>query len=220
MPMRAPLYQFTIPLSNIMTTDQSAWLTLFTNEKGRFGQDMQITVGGVTYSNLALTSDDLTQTAITTSGMVFNQQVALRQVSNSSWTPPSAGTTYPSFSWSGVAQYPYGTVTTFYTSVNDNPTGPRYAFPWYANPSPLTNFPTVPLKRWRISYPLMTDADLATLENFFVSVQGRWISFSFTDPITGTPYSHVRFDDDILSIRYLAPNQSSVEVVLKQTYNS
>ena len=44
------------------------------------------------------------------------------------------------------------------------------------------------LHRWTIQLDLLDEAELATLEQFFLSSQGAFGSFSFTDPWDGTVY--------------------------------
>jgi hypothetical protein len=225
---RAPLATFSLPMQNLLIADKTAWITAtpasgfvsFTSAQGRRFQDLSLTLtntlGSVTYSNLALMSDSLNQTNPLT--LLYNQQLNLRQVSNSAWTPPTAPTTYPTFSFGGVAQQPLSQIYTFLVSVNDSVFGPRYAYSWYG--SSLSNFPSTYLRMWRIAYPLLTDTDAATIESFFNSAQGRYYSFSFTDPIDHTAYPHVRFDVDALKFKYITRNQQSTEVTLLQTYNS
>ncbi len=215
-PERPPLYTFALAMSMLNTTDKAAWLSFFNSQKGRFQTNLQITLSSTTYSNLALMSDDLAQT--NDRGLLYNQQVNLRQVSNYPWTAPSVGTSFPTLSFGSVAEYPLTDTSSFMSDVNESPLGPRFVWSWYG--SSLTNFPTGYLKAWRLSYPLISDADRATLETYFLGQQGRYGSFSFTSPIDSTTYSHVRFASDSLAIKHLTKNQQSTEITLIQTNGS
>lgn len=214
---RVPLYNFILPMNVLNATDKSSWLTLHAEAKGEFEQNLTLTLGSTTYSNLALMSDDIVQTNSRT--ILFDQEIHLRQtLTPASYTPPSVGTSFPTFSWGGVAEMPYSQVSSFLTNMTDQPSGPRYAIALYNGG--WTNFPSTYLRSWRITFPLLEQTDMNTLENFFLGVQGRLTSFSFTDPLDSTTYNNCRFDQDELQIQYLTLNQFSTEITIKQTYNS
>jgi hypothetical protein len=218
-PLRPPFYNFSLAMNNLTVTDQQAWLTFFNTVNGRYIQDLQITLGSNTWNDLALLSDELAQ--VNTSAQLFGQTVNLRQVENGSWSPPAPGTTYPTLSNIGtVAEMPYTTGTRYLTGYNANPLGTPFVYAYFGGGRPNTNFPATPLKRWTIEYPLLTQSDCDQLESFFTGVQGRAFSFTFVDPVTGTSYPHVRFDNDSLDIRYLFYNQLQTKVSLWQTNGS
>lgn len=214
---RIPYYNFILPMNTLNATDKASWLALHNAAKGQFEQNLELTLGSTTYSNLALMSDDIVQT--NNRPLLYDQEIHLRQtIPASAGGPPTVGTSFPTFSWGGVAQMPLTQVSSFLTNVNEQASGPRYAFAYYAGG--LSNFPSTYLRSWRISYSILSDADLATLETFFLGMQGRYGSFSFTDPLDSTTYNHVRFDQDDLQITYQTKNINSVEVTLRETFNS
>ena len=217
-PNTPPLYDFDLSMNALTATDKALWLAFFSNagQIGRYGTVGSITIGATTYSNLTLMSDDLSVTNPTS--QLFNQSVSLRQVNGYPWTPPTVGTVFPTFSFGAVAEQPFTQVSTYLTSVNESANGPRFSTPWYQNS--LTNFPTGYLRSWKINFGLLSQTDITTLENFFVSVMGMASSFSFTDPLTGTPLSHVRFDQDSLDIKYTDIGMFSTTVSLIQTNGS
>jgi hypothetical protein len=218
-PLRAPFYNFALAMNRLNATDQAAWLTFFNAVNGRFIQDLQITLGTNTWNNLALLSDDLDQ--VNTSALLFSQTVNLRQTQNGSWTPPTPGTTFPTLSTIGaVAEQPYTTGTRFLTGYNDQPLGVPFVYAYFGSGRPNTNFPSTPLKRWTVEYQLLSQSDCDQLEAFFVSVMGRALSFTWTDPVTATSYPHVRFDQDALAVRYLTCNQLQTSISLYQTNGS
>jgi hypothetical protein len=211
-----PLVSIEIPMEKLRQGDVNTWISFFNSTKGRGTPNLQDTIGGVAFNDLVLESDVLRQT--NTESLLFKQQIKLRQVRNSTWSPPSPPVFYPTLSFGGVAEQPFDQDTEFLTDVNQNEFGPQYQYSYYS--SGLSVYPNSPLKSWKISYGLLTDADIVLLENMFVSTQGRLYSFTFTDPLSGTSYQHVRMDQDQLSIRHLTVNQKSTEITLRQTYNS
>ena len=53
-----------------------------------------------------------------------------------------------------------------------------------------------PLHRWNIRLDLLDEAELRTLEQFFVMQEGRFGVFSFVDPWTQTEFATCSFDQD------------------------
>lgn len=58
------------------------------------------------------------------------------------------------------------------TTHEDQPSGRRCAKAWRTNP----------LGRWGLTYPHLTDTELAVLEGFFASMKGRLGQFTWLDP--------------------------------------
>lgn len=213
-----PLYKFILPMQNLTATDKANYLTWFNAVKGQFATDVTLTLGSNTWSNLGLMSDSLEFTG-TMPGR-FDQNIQLRSIQSaaSDYTPPTLGSSYPTFSWGSVAQSPVVQTSSYMTSVNEQASGPRYGYSWFGQSLP--NFPTTYLRSWKITYTTLSDTDLATLENFFLASQGRYGSFSFQDPVDGQTYDHVRMGQDELPIKYLMPNVSMTSVTLVQTNGS
>lgn len=217
---RPPLYRFILPMPGLSSADWTSWLNFFsgTSVYGRFGATISLTVNGVTYTDLGLESDMLNNT--TRVPLRYDQQIRLRQVSTpASWTPPSVSGPYPNLlfgtaSATANAEYPAVRITGYYTALTDNPYGQRFSFPWYSGA--VSGFPSTYLLSWKLEYPLLTDVDLNTLENYFLWNMGRWGSFTFNDPLGGSSYNNVRFDMDEMAIKYLGPNQNSTTITLRQ----
>ena len=218
-PNHPPLAAFDVPLNSLGAVDRATLLSssFFAAEKGRYGQDLEVTLAGTTYTNLCLLSDSLSFLTKQPS-LYFDTHLAVRQTMNGSWTPPTPLVAFPSLSCGKIAQLPFSQETSYLTAVNENMNGPRYSYGYYS--MGLSGFPTVSLKAWRISYPMLSDADAGTIESAFIGWQGRLLSFSFTDPTDGVTYNHVRCDQDVLTFRYIQPNQTSTELVLRQTNGS
>jgi hypothetical protein len=229
-PTSLPMYDFVLPMSALLAADKLTWLNYQTSELGRASGtqvspwigDISLTLGATTYSNLVLMSDSISVT--NTAPLQYDQSISLRQTMNYPYTVPTVGSSFPNLQFgtgsatTACAEMPFMQVTSFLTSVNDSPSGQRFSYVWYDDARP--NMPNNPLHSWILSYPLLTDVDAAILENYYLGCQGKTTSFTFTDPLSGTPYSHVRFDDDSLEFRMSCPNQQTVTIHLRETFNS
>jgi len=71
-----------------------------------------------------------------------------------------------------IAQRPYAITQETLTTLQDQPTGRRYAKAWRTNP----------LARWTLNNSHLTDAELVTLEAFFDQQAGRYGEWSYLDP--------------------------------------
>jgi hypothetical protein len=216
-PNRGQLTNFVMPFKSLGISDRTNYLTFLSTVMGMQGQDLSVTLGANTWGNLTLLSDSFAFTQEHVSRQ-YNLSFNMRQVQNSGWSPASAPTAYPTFSTGAVAMTPMTDSTGFLTNVVEGYAGTRYGFGYYG--TSLTNFPTGPLKAWKITYPVLPDADVSTLETFFVGCMGKYISFTFTDPSDSTTYDNVRFDQDELHITYAEPNHTQIEVSLIQTNGS
>ena len=75
---------------------------------------------------------------------------------------------------------------------------------------------TTPLKRGVIRFDLLDEAELSTLEAFFLSQAGRFGSFSFTDPWDDTVYEDCSFDDDALALTFSDLSRGVTSVTVKE----
>lgn len=217
---RNPLFNFSLPMTSLNVTDKAAWLAFFVTTKGRLASDLQLSLGSTTYSNLSSESDDL---AVTNKiPLFFDQQINLLQVSNYPWTIPAVSiSAFPLLRFgspmSPVASFemPFTQNSSFFTDNTTSPYGQQYSYGWYG--TGLSGFPTSYLRAWKLSYPLLTDADALTLEQFFEACQGQYSSFDFTDPFDSITHHKVRFASDNLSFKYGTLNQQAADIVLVQT---
>ena len=72
------------------------------------------------------------------------------------------------------------------------------------------------LHQWIIQLDLLDESELDTLDQFFLSNQGRFGSFSFTDPWTATVYANCSFGSDTLSLQFQGPQDGMTQVVVKE----
>jgi hypothetical protein len=113
---------------------------------------------------------------------------------------------FPTFTGGVRTQLPASYLSRFLVDRNDQATGKRYAY--YRKSTSLLG--------WELSFPVITDSELATLEAFFVARKGRLETFTLTDPYDETVYTDCRFGMDALQVEHLGPNHHKVKVVIVQ----
>ena len=98
--------------------------------------------------------------------------------------------TFPSLKTHAVAQYPATKAIEFQNQVLRFVDGLEQRYRDSAGP----------LLRWTIRLNALDETELAALEEFFRSNQGRFGSFDFTDPWDGQKYSNCSFQADDLEM--------------------
>ncbi len=70
------------------------------------------------------------------------------------------------------------------------------------------------LHGWTIQLDLLDESELAALDQFFVTNQGRFGSFSFTDPWDGTVYPNCSLGADTSSFELAAEMRGGTTVTI------
>jgi len=112
--------------------------------------------------------------------------------------------TYPTLGTGATTQLPFVRITRFHTTKSAVESGKRYT---YADRA-------LQLMGWELVYSALTHTERAEIDDFFRDRGGRYETFDFPDPQTGTLYTKVRFDMDELEIEYLGPSHNSMRVRL------
>ncbi|MFN7995900.1 MAG: DUF2460 domain-containing protein [Bryobacteraceae bacterium] len=94
--------------------------------------------------------------------------------------------TFPTLKSGAVLQYPAERRVVFQTDVMRFLDGKEQRY---------RNSPS-PLHSWTIHLDLLDEEELAALDTFFLSSQGSFGSFSFTDPWDGTVYPNCSLEND------------------------
>jgi hypothetical protein len=111
---------------------------------------------------------------------------------------------FPSLKTGAIIQYP-ATKNTQYTSfVVRFLDGSDQRYRQYAPP----------LHRWNIRLDLLDETELRTLEQFFVSQEGRFGVFSFVDPWTQAVFPNCSFGQDNLEYQLSGEAQGSASLVV------
>lgn len=98
---------------------------------------------------------------------------------------------FPTLKTGAVMQYPAKRVLRYNTNVIRFLDGSEQR---------IRDTPAV-LHEWIIQLDLLDESELAVLDQFFVSNQGRFGTFSFTDPWDGTVYPNCSLGGDTFSLR-------------------
>jgi hypothetical protein len=113
---------------------------------------------------------------------------------------------FPALKTGAVAQYPSDRTRRFSTQVLRFLDGSEQRFRGFGGP----------LKRWLIRLELLDEAELATLEEFFVEQAGQAGTFSFSDPWDGTVYANCSFEGDVMTANHRGPGDGEASVVVKE----
>jgi hypothetical protein len=98
---------------------------------------------------------------------------------------------FPTLKTGAIMQYPATKTLLFNTDAIRFLDGTEQRF--RDNPSVL--------HQWIVQLDLLDEAELAALDQFFLSNQGRFGSFSFTDPWDGTVYANCSLAGDTFSFQ-------------------
>lgn len=210
-----PLFEGVLNYARLTKAERDSINSFFQNMGGQLLLwQMTVPQNGVqvTYQNLKF-AQDVIEWREGPPGL-YAATVNWRQVNNAGYTIPVPAASFPALASGAFCQLPYSPEWRQLTSVNDQPSGWAYAYKWYeAN---LTGFPSGSVRRWGLSNPSLSDADVVTIENYFVGNLGMWGQFTVTDPEDSTTHT-ARFANDALEIQYVGFHQTQVSFVLEET---
>lgn len=113
---------------------------------------------------------------------------------------------FPVLKTGAVAQYPAERTTTFSTRVLRFVDGAEQRYRQHSSP----------LRRWVIRLNLLDEEELANLEAFFQSEQGRAGTFAFTDPIDGTTFPSCSLESDRIELEYKDVFRGEAVMVIRE----
>jgi hypothetical protein len=70
--------------------------------------------------------------------------------------------------------------------------------------------------RWVIRLDLLDEGEIAAIEEFFGAVEGRYTTFTFTDPWDGEEYTGCRLDADTAEMVAVGEMQNSTILTVTQ----
>lgn len=213
--MRPALTTFTLPYTRMSATDRTAMRNFFESQKGSFDSTWTFTLGATTYSHLTFMDDVFSFREEYATPTLYAWTLRARQTQNAGQTAGASGANFPTLAGGYKAQLPYVQLRRAAVLLNDNPTGMRYAWTWLGGG--LTGFPTGSLHGWELAFPLLSDADLATIEAHYRNNWGRWGLFQFTDPDDAAVYTKCRYDVDQIDIVNNGPNLNSLTLRILET---
>jgi hypothetical protein len=214
---RPPLIRWNLPYTRVNATDTAAIKAFFESQKGTFDSTWTFTLDGYSYTGLTFEDDVFTVQEDAGTPTYYSFTLRARQVIQQAgaWGVSAPGGAFPAMANGATAMLPYRQTRRFSVLLNDNPNGPRYAYSWFAGG--LSGFPTRSLRGWRLTYPVLSDADRGTIQSHFRSQWGKWSAFSFTDPDDATVYPKCRYDTDALQVVYNEPGRSSMTFDIIET---
>jgi len=113
---------------------------------------------------------------------------------------------FPNLKTHAVAQYPATKAVEFQNQVLRFVDGREQCYRDSAGPLP----------RWTIQLEALDETEMAALEEFFRSNQGRFGSFDFTDPWDGQKYSNCSFQADDLETVAAAEMRGRMSLTILQ----
>jgi hypothetical protein len=72
------------------------------------------------------------------------------------------------------------------------------------------------LRTWRIQLDRLDEAELQSIEAFFVTAAGSFDTFSFTDPASGVSYPNCFIAGDLLQETFTGELRAGVDVLIQQ----
>ena len=212
---RAPLTRLVLQYIDLLAADKTSIEGFFNSQKGQFDTTWSVTLPApisATYSNLSFEDDVIRFEE--RKPRLYSTTLRVRQVQNRAFATPSVSAVFPAIVSGVKSQLPDVRIRKFVTSKNDMASGGRYVWDWYGGG--LSGLPTGALMSWELNFPTIQDADVAILEQFFKSNNGRWRTFSFTDPDDASVHTKCRFAGDTFEVKYVGPAHNSVTLVIEE----
>jgi hypothetical protein len=116
--------------------------------------------------------------------------------------------TFPQLSSGAVAQYPTGMVSSQGVQVIRFLDGTDQRF--LSQPRAL--------RQWQIQLDLLNEAEIAEVEAFFDETQGDASSFTFPDPISGSPVSNCYLASPSMASQYIGVDHSAASLWVIEAY--
>lgn len=101
--------------------------------------------------------------------------------------------TFPLLKTGAITQYPLLRMAVYRTRVHRFVDGSEQRYP-LQGPA---------IKRWRVRLTELDESELGSLREFFSVIQGRFATFTFTDPTDGALYLNCFLEQDSLAADYL-----------------
>jgi hypothetical protein len=114
--------------------------------------------------------------------------------------------TFPLLKTASAVQYPLNVSDSFATDVLQFLAGDEQRYLATAGS----------LRTWRIQLSQLDEAELQSIEAFFVTAEGSFETFSFTDPASGVSYPNCFLAGDLLQETFSGELRSGVDVLIQQ----
>jgi hypothetical protein len=112
---------------------------------------------------------------------------------------------FPILTTGAVTQYPSGRRTSYSTCVTQFVDGSEQRFREFRRP----------VRHWIIRLSHVSASEAAAVDSFFLSMQGRFGSFSFVDPWDGQEYTDCSFDQATLAAAASTDSNYQSQLVIR-----
>ncbi len=112
---------------------------------------------------------------------------------------------FPLLKTGAVTQYPSVRELSFGTNVTSFIDGSEQRFREIA----------LPVLRWKVKLHAIDAREMNAIEQFFVSRQGSFGSFEFTDPWTATVYPDCSFESPTLDTQYISNSRAGAQISIR-----
>ncbi len=116
---------------------------------------------------------------------------------------------FPALKTGASAQYPVTRIVEFGTGLVRFLDGGEQRFPERK----------AGLRRWVVRLELLNENELQTLEDFFVSQQGRYGEFTFVDPWDDSAFDHCSFEVDTVGLTLREQFRGSALLRIRQNWS-
>jgi Conserved hypothetical protein 2217 (DUF2460) len=114
--------------------------------------------------------------------------------------------TFPTLKTGSVVQYPFAVSESFGTDVLEFLGGDEQRY--LTTPGAL--------RKWNIQLNLLDEAELRSVEEFFVATAGSFETFSFTDPASGISHPNCFIAGDDLQETFTGELMAGVTLVIQE----
>lgn len=205
--VRPPMVEAELSYRNLTVTDQGAVQTFHDSQKGAYDSTWTIAIDGATYTKMRFLDDALRWEE--TLPNRWSTKLKALGVPPAVSSPPA---TLPALPSGAVTCRPWSKSRTYATHYSDTESGIRHALALRGGG--LTNFPTAPVLAWDLQFRNVRPAFITDLVKFFLTKNGRFGSFTFTDPDTTTAHTGCRFGSDDLTVEYIGYNNCSTSCLI------
>lgn len=208
--VRACTVEFDAAFTGIPLADATAINAFFNSQKGRKDTTWNINHNGSSYANCGFLHDAIEWQE--SAHHHWSARLAWRATPPALSSPPSS---LPALASGAITQYGWKRGSSFDTQYGEAADGTRYTLAMRGGG--LTGFSSLPVASWVLNFKSVPEAAADRYVSFFRSKGGRYGTFDFMDPDTGTVTTGCHFAADVLEINYNGYNNSSFVLGVEKT---
>lgn len=207
--VRPAMVEMDLTYRNLAQADVDAIQGFFDSQKGAFDSTWSLAIQTLTFTRMRFFADELRWEET-----LPNRWSTRLRCAGFHPAVTGAPATFPLLDSGAVTQRPWSKRRTFETNFNDLEAGVRHALSMRGGG--FSGFPASAARAWDIQHPSIKATEADRLVKFFLSKNGRFGSFDFTDPDTATTYNGCRFASDDLEVQYAGFNHCATSVSVEK----